>query len=302
MNKTRKILSIILIFVLMFGRCLSVSASSYPTDRTEAYNKIYNYVIANDLPIEKYQIFKFYTDSTEYYYLYTSDFMPYYTSTGNGKFLLSLGNNESITFHRYEYKASTGDVIHSLHQVTSSTSDVMIGDSAGVSTLKTVYYNFDLIKYGESNVWVTSQYNDFFLELPTNNTYNNVTSGSILVTAEVGSTYSITLPATLALSKNEETGKYEGEYAVGVKANLTGNEAVTITPNSTVALTNEGGDSVDGAVLQSVNTWRLTASLENEITSDYTQFVETTGKVSADLQKSGTYSGSLNFTFAKVTD
>lgn len=137
----------------------------------------------------------------------------------------------------------------------------------------------------------------------TTNTYTAAdASGSILVTATVSSTYTVTLPATLALElKSDNT--YEGEYTVGVKANLTDGEAVTVTPNATVTLTNNnGGGTTDGTVTQTVNTWKLTPESANEIASDYTQSIETTGKVSATLTKAGSYSGNLNFTFAKVTN
>lgn len=96
--------------------------------------------------------------------------------------------------------------------------------------------------------------------------------------------------------------KYEGNYKVKVKANLTENETVTVVPAATVELVNEGGDSVLGIVTQTINSWKLNVSASNEIESDDQNFIETTGKISADLKKAGNYSGNLNFIFTKVSN
>lgn len=125
------------------------------------------------------------------------------------------------------------------------------------------------------------------------------TSGSIHITAVVGSTYSVTLPATLDLTYNDDTGKYEGTYTVGVKANLTDSENVTVIPSSTTTLSDGKGNNVDASVVQAVDTWKLTASEANEIASNYQIFVETTGMVSATITKAGSYTGDLQFTFSK---
>ena len=125
------------------------------------------------------------------------------------------------------------------------------------------------------------------------------TSGSIHITAVVGSTYSVTLPATLELTYNSSTDKYEGTYMVGVKANLTDSEKVTVIPSDTTTLSDGKGNTADASVSQTVDTWKLTASENNEIASNYQNFVETTGTVSATITKAGSYTGDLQFTFSK---
>ena len=58
---------------------------------------------------------------------------------------------------------------------------------------------------------------------------NGDTSGSITVTGNVTSSYSITLPAILELTLQDD-GSWANDYTVGVKANITGAESVIVTP------------------------------------------------------------------------
>ena len=133
---------------------------------------------------------------------------------------------------------------------------------------------------------------------------NGNTSGSITVTAVVGSTYEISLPATLTLTYDNDAVtnslgyNYSAEYTVGVKANLTNAEKVTVTPAATFTMTN-GSVSPTGNTTQTKTSWVNSATLPAEIAADRTQFVETTGKLTIQLDAAGTYNGSVAFTFAK---
>ncbi len=127
----------------------------------------------------------------------------------------------------------------------------------------------------------------------------NATSGSIAVSATVASTYTITLPATLSLTKTSGTN-YTGTYTVGVKANLDKNTYVRVTPASTFTLTNNSGVAAENAtatVTQTVKEWRKTAGT-NILAANKDSNVETTGSVSVSLPYAGTYSGNLTFTFS----
>lgn len=290
MKKLKRILPVVLVCVLLFGNCLSVNAAYTGEHFNPDIEKIENYIIntyGGSIDVNQY-IYCLGYGSGSGVYIWVTDGDIYAVKNESNTEFYSTGKSYSVIYIPNTKEIS---VYNKGRLIVAGTR--LFGGGINVDNISS---NFN-IKYDTGDIFYYSSSSN------STNTYDtDAISGSILVTAEVGSTYSITLPATLALSKNDETGKYEGEYIVGVKANLTGNEAVTVTPDSTVTLTNEGGDSVDGTVSQSVNTWRLTASSANEIVSDYQNFVKTTGKVIADLQKSGTYSGNLNFTFTKTSD
>ena len=135
-------------------------------------------------------------------------------------------------------------------------------------------------------------------------TYSNgATSGSIAVTATVSSTYQITLPATLELNyiADQVSYNYGASYTVGVKANLTDSEYITVTPDSSFTMSSALANATAN-VSQPVNTWRNTAGAANEIAASYTSFVTTTGNITTQLDVAGSYAGTLNFTFLKATD
>jgi len=139
-------------------------------------------------------------------------------------------------------------------------------------------------------------------------TYSNgQTSGSITVTASVESTYEISLPATINLTydadavENSRGYNYSATYTVGVKANLDvdSEEEVTVTPAATFTMTN-GAVNATGNVSQTVNSWvSVIPSSANQIAANRLNFVETTGKLTVQLDEAGSYTGSLGFTFSK---
>ena len=71
---------------------------------------------------------------------------------------------------------------------------------------------------------------------------NGQTTGGMTVTLTIESTYSISLPATLALQANETTtdnaNDYIGTYTVGVKANLDDNHIITVIPEASFTMDN----------------------------------------------------------------
>ena len=134
-------------------------------------------------------------------------------------------------------------------------------------------------------------------------TYNNAASGSIAVTAVVSSTYSITLPASLTLELTEGN-TYAKDYTVGVMANLQDNEKITVIPDATFEMTSTNPDSsAEATVTQPITVWKnIVTDNATQIGANRTQYVNTTGTISVDLVNAGSYSGSAEFTFAKVTE
>lgn len=130
---------------------------------------------------------------------------------------------------------------------------------------------------------------------------NGDTSGSITVTANVTSSYSITLPATLELILQDD-GSWANDYTVGVKANITGAESVTVTPDATfemIGATDSVNNRATAGVTQEKTVWKNTPSAANEIAVNGSDYSNTTGRVSVNFPAIDSYTGTLNFTFAK---
>ncbi len=133
---------------------------------------------------------------------------------------------------------------------------------------------------------------------------NGDTAGSITVTANVESSYSISLPATLALTLQAD-GTYSNTYTVGVKANINNNEYVTVTPAASFTMTGttDAGHTSTAAVTQAIQTWRNSVSdAETQSTVVGNAYTDQTGTITASFTAIDSYSGTLNFTFAKATD
>ena len=140
--------------------------------------------------------------------------------------------------------------------------------------------------------------------------FNAAGTGSMTVTAEVTSTFSITLPATLALTYSAGDGyNYKGDYNVGVRANLLDDEMVTVIPTDTDAgtegvqftMSDGGSNSAQANVSQPITKWMNTpVDATTEKAADYTSYQYAPGTITVLLSQQGSYSGELGFTFAKT--
>lgn len=123
------------------------------------------------------------------------------------------------------------------------------------------------------------------------NEYTTDGTANCVVTATVASSYVVSIPATLSLSK--VNSNYVGTYTVGVKGDVDSTHAVDITPNATVTLSATGANDVVGQVTQAKTRWA-----SNEIAAN--AFNTTTGTVTAAINKAGSWSGNLSFAFGLV--
>lgn len=164
----KRMFPILLALTLAFGSCLTVFASDYPSNREAVYNAIYNYAVSNGCFIGKYQIFNHqggYSDSPATYTLYTSDTMPYFSSNGNGTLVFAENSGQIVTYTRYIYSV-TNDGEITVDDYTKSTDSVvtLVGSSYGHSTLADLYYNFDIVRLGETEPTFEG-YSGFFLKM-----------------------------------------------------------------------------------------------------------------------------------------
>ena len=137
-------------------------------------------------------------------------------------------------------------------------------------------------------------------------TYDTDGTANALVTAEVGSSYSIVLPATINLTDPDSDDVYTGDYEIGAQGNLNVAKKIACAPtSSTFTMTGNNHQSVTATVTQSKVEWvNITspASNQKEITlvrdsGELKDYSVITGSISATIRHAGAYSGNMEFTF-----
>ena len=126
------------------------------------------------------------------------------------------------------------------------------------------------------------------------------TDGSLncTVSVVVSSTYSVSLPATLTLSYNDGTGKYENTYTVGAKGNIRTDQYVSIVPDSSFTMTGSVvGGTATASVTQDVTQWSGGAPGVGQLAIGTGDYATTSGGVSVELTQADNYSGSFAFTY-----
>ncbi len=142
-----------------------------------------------------------------------------------------------------------------------------------------------------------------FAENATSQTANSDGTSNCTVNATIVSTYSVSLPATLTLSYNEGTGKYENSYTVGVKGVIGDNQYISVVPDSSFTVRNSSGiSSGTAAVAQTKTKWKNSASAADETLINAATYATTNGSVSVELPNvADTYSGTFTFTYSIQT-
>ena len=120
----------------------------------------------------------------------------------------------------------------------------------------------------------------------TNITQQTSTPGnqSATITYDQGSKFTVTIPKTIALGSNKSV-----EYTVKVEGDISGNETITITPDSTITLNDaDGKDAVTGNIEQ-------TKTEFNSTEVNQADGVSTTGTITANDLTAGDWSGNFEF-------
>ena len=133
--------------------------------------------------------------------------------------------------------------------------------------------------------------------------YTDASSGSMTVTANVTSTYTVRLPATLELVRDPEDGKYKADYTVAVRGQLAATNRIEVTPTPSFKMS-DGSHSVNATVTQAITAWehdqsRVDAS-QGHILISPTSYVETTGHIETAFEHLGSYSGTVVFTITQI--
>ncbi len=127
-------------------------------------------------------------------------------------------------------------------------------------------------------------------------------TGDCRVSAVVGSSYSVQVPAVLELRYDNASGKYEGSYTVAARGSILPGQSVAIRPTAdsftmTGALT---GEACQASVTQETTEW-VHASKQagtGKLHISAEEYTEASGRVSATLTVPDTYSGEFTFAFA----
>ncbi len=120
----------------------------------------------------------------------------------------------------------------------------------------------------------------------TNITQQTSTPGnqSATITYDQGSKFTVTIPKTIKLGSNKSA-----EYTVKVEGDISGNEAITVTPDSTITLNDaDGKGAVTGNIEQTKTEFNLTEVNQAD-------GVSTTGTITANDLTAGDWSGNFEF-------
>lgn len=118
------------------------------------------------------------------------------------------------------------------------------------------------------------------------------------VYAEIGSTFTVTIPKKITLSGTDKTGS----YTVSCTGDIAGDEYVSVVPDGSFAMKQGGKDDVTATVTQATQSFRgdnYTKSL-----ADGEAFMATgaTGSISAKDLTAGAWKGTFNFAIALNQD
>lgn len=136
-------------------------------------------------------------------------------------------------------------------------------------------------------------------------TYTDDGTATTLVTAEIPSSFSIVLPATVSLTDPDEDSEYTGSYTIGARGNLNITKKIVCSPTAdTFTMTGNGGGNVTASIEQNDYEWvnaspgqhqkRIT---DTESSGTYSGFSTISGDISATITDAGVYSGNMEFTF-----
>lgn len=125
-------------------------------------------------------------------------------------------------------------------------------------------------------------------------------TASCSVYAEVGSTFTVTIPKSLTLSGADKTGSYN----VAVTGDIAGNQYVSVTPAATFAMEQDGKADVTATITQTVNKFRGD-NYTSELLTDGTEVrfaTGATGSIAAPDLTAGAWEGTFDFVIALNAD
>ena len=128
--------------------------------------------------------------------------------------------------------------------------------------------------------------------LAANQTYTADGTATCTVTASLESSYTVSLPATIALSYDSTEDAYKGTFQTGAKGNIASNKQVTLSAPATFNLTGAAsGETVSATITGGIGSWESAGLNANT-------FSNKSGTITAPITKADNYSGTFTFTCA----
>ena len=118
------------------------------------------------------------------------------------------------------------------------------------------------------------------------------------VYAEVGSTFTVTIPKKITLSGETKSGAYN----VTCTGDIAGTEFISVTPAASFDMTQKGKADVTATVTQETTKFRADNYTTELIAGEAKMATGATGSITADGITSGSWNGTFNFAIALNED
>lgn len=118
---------------------------------------------------------------------------------------------------------------------------------------------------------------------------------TVEVNVTIDAAYYVTIPT--AISPTVEDGTGSAEYTVNVKGDIEGDEQITVIPDATFTMSQDGKDDVTASITQAKTTFNFEelAVMEDEENVG----TDATGSINIPGLTAGTWEGSFVFTISK---
>lgn len=118
------------------------------------------------------------------------------------------------------------------------------------------------------------------------------------VYAEVGSTFTVTIPKKITLSGETKSGTYN----VTCTGDIAGDEFVSVAPDASFEMSQKGKDDVTATVAQEITKFRADNYTTELVSGEAKMATGATGSITASGLTSGGWNGNFNFTIALSQD
>ncbi|MFR5070452.1 MAG: hypothetical protein ACLTE2_12385 [Eubacteriales bacterium] len=118
------------------------------------------------------------------------------------------------------------------------------------------------------------------------------------VYAEVGSSFTVTIPKKITLSGETKSGTYN----VTCTGDIAGDEFVSVAPDASFEMSQKGKDDVTATVAQEITKFRADNYTTELVSGEAKMATGATGSITASGLTSGGWNGNFNFTIALSQD
>ena len=119
-------------------------------------------------------------------------------------------------------------------------------------------------------------------------------ANAVNVYAEIGESYTVTIPKTITLDGTTKSGS----YTVNVVGDIEGSKSVSVVPDASFKMSQTGKDDVTASITQAKNKF-YTANSTHQLEATEENFgKDVTGTITASALTAGAWNGTFNFNIA----